>query len=968
MATWYYEQRGDGAGDFYYSSYSEPLAGEPPAPGTWYYQSNAAVGGDWYYRSYSTEAAPLAPTILSVSGTLARGGSITANLGGFTSPPDAAFLNYGADILEIVSATTTQAVVRFIPALGRDYSYGRTYTLTLANNWGLPEQEADEIVRTHNAPTGWAYVNFSGAPSDEFDSLYRMRRDDAEEPFTASSTPVGGYPDQFIYSAETGLTVNNQTVLFVAEGAYPITGTYTVFDVSTNALLPDHEYSIVTPDGTPAAFNFTDVTGATAGSAVTSNTLTLTGFNVPILVSVTNGLLSINGGTFTASDSELEPGQTLALRGTASNTALGVVSVGVTAGGVSETWNITTSGIGGSDTTPDAFTFTDVTGATLSTVYTSNTVTISGINAAAPISITGGTYSINGGAFTAVVGTISNGQTVAVRLTSSGSFSTAASATLTIGGVSDTYTVTTQAIDTTPNPFNLIDVTGVITNTQTTSNTITVAGINAPAPISITATGIVPTTAQYSINGGTFTSAAGTVSNGQTVTVRVLSSLYPLQTVGGLLTIGGVSEQFNVTTAAADTLPDAFSFTNVTNAALSTTIDSDIVTITGINGQVNVAFDPSGSQFRVNGGSWLSSPSVNIENGNTLQLRLTSSGSYATARSIGVYAGTGAPVTWTVTTLAEPSDTTPDAFTFDGVTSADLGTVYTSDAITPTGYNAATAVTVTGGQYSIDGGTFTALAGTISPGQTIALRGTSPSEPEQTTSVAVTIGGVQGVFAITTGDADTTPDAFSFDAVTDADPVTYYTASDTITGLTAAAQVVPQADLSYSIDGGAFTFADGTISNGQTITVRLLSGGSGATVSRSISIGGVSAAFSITTAVVEVGAEQAIIADVYLAPGRQDGHTRRMYIGNTNYITAADIIDPATGYYADLDGGEYTLSATDGTVILSSVPVTGDARRMVGIIPAELTIPAGDYVVTLTILTDGGGGATWTVPIEAVVR
>lgn len=98
-----------------------------------------------------------------------------------------------------------------------------------------------------------------------------------------------------------------------------------------------------------------------------------------------------------------------------------------------------------SDTTPDAFTFTDITSAFGDTVYTSNTITVTGINAAAAITITGGTYSINGGAYTASAGTVVVNDTVAVRVTSSALGSTAVNAVLTIGGVSDTYTVTTAA-------------------------------------------------------------------------------------------------------------------------------------------------------------------------------------------------------------------------------------------------------------------------------------------------------------------------------------------------------------------------------------------------------------------------------------------------------------------------------------------------------------------------------------------
>ena len=112
---------------------------------------------------------------------------------------------------------------------------------------------------------------------------------------------------------------------------------------------------------------------------------------------------------------------------------------------------LTMTGSGGagepapSDDVPDAFTFTDITGATVSTQYTSNQIAVAGINTASAISITGGTYSVNGGSYTASSGTVSNGDTVTVRVTSSGSNSTAVNVVLTIGGVSDTYTVTTAA-------------------------------------------------------------------------------------------------------------------------------------------------------------------------------------------------------------------------------------------------------------------------------------------------------------------------------------------------------------------------------------------------------------------------------------------------------------------------------------------------------------------------------------------
>lgn len=97
------------------------------------------------------------------------------------------------------------------------------------------------------------------------------------------------------------------------------------------------------------------------------------------------------------------------------------------------------------DTTPDAFGFTDQTGIALSTLTESAAITVAGIDSAAAISVSGGEYQVNGGAWVSGAGTVSNADTVKVRHTSSGSYSTATNTVLTIGGVSDTFSTTTLA-------------------------------------------------------------------------------------------------------------------------------------------------------------------------------------------------------------------------------------------------------------------------------------------------------------------------------------------------------------------------------------------------------------------------------------------------------------------------------------------------------------------------------------------
>ena len=196
----------------------------------------------------------------------------------------------------------------------------------------------------------------------------------------------------------------------------------------------------------------------------------------------------------------------------------------------------------GVDTTPDPFTFTDRTDVALNTEYKSNAITVSGITSSTSISVTGGTYSINGGAYTSASGSVNLGNTVKVRKMSAAAYSTTKSATLNIGGVSDTFSVTTHSA-TNPDPFTFTDRTNVALNTEYKSNAITVSDLGAAAPISIT-------DGTYSINGAVYTSAGGTVVNGNTVKVKKMSAAAYSMTTNTTLTIGGVSDIFSLTTLA----------------------------------------------------------------------------------------------------------------------------------------------------------------------------------------------------------------------------------------------------------------------------------------------------------------------------------------------------------------------------------------------------------------------------------
>lgn len=106
---------------------------------------------------------------------------------------------------------------------------------------------------------------------------------------------------------------------------------------------------------------------------------------------------------------------------------------------------------GASDTTPNVFSFVDVTGAAVSTLYVSNPIVVTGVDAATPISVSGGEYRINAGSWTTAAGSVMNGDSVDVRVTSSALANTTTSATLTIGGMIDSYDVRTAADSSAPN-------------------------------------------------------------------------------------------------------------------------------------------------------------------------------------------------------------------------------------------------------------------------------------------------------------------------------------------------------------------------------------------------------------------------------------------------------------------------------------------------------------------------------------
>lgn len=239
--------------------------------------------------------------------------------------------------------------------------------------------------------------------------------------------------------------------------------------INMGAYIRDDQSDIIGPRlNVPDAFSFTTQTDVSTASVITSNSVTITGIQSAVTVSVTDGEMNVNGGGWVTASTTISSGQTLQVRHTSSSANSTSTVTTVNVGGYSTTFTSTTvSGAG--DTTPDAFSFTDQTGVTTNSTITSNSLNVSGITAAATVTVSGGEMNINGAGWTTTATTITNGQSFQVRHTSSVNPSTATNTILTIGGVSDTFTSTTAAASLTT--ISRDTYTGETAGTQLTAHT-----------------------------------------------------------------------------------------------------------------------------------------------------------------------------------------------------------------------------------------------------------------------------------------------------------------------------------------------------------------------------------------------------------------------------------------------------------------------------------------------------------------
>lgn len=196
----------------------------------------------------------------------------------------------------------------------------------------------------------------------------------------------------------------------------------------------------------PAASGvFTPVTNANLDQTYTSNGVSLSGFFGTRTATASNGATILVNGSPQGSSAPVEAGSTVALRMTSASTFNTAKSTTLSISSFAQTWSVTTRP---QDTTPNSFTFPNLTNQALDTLVTSSPVTVSGFDGPLTISVSGTgspQLQVGGGAWVTSAA-VNPGNTVSLRLTTGNSYGATRSAQVTLGTYSTSWSAATATV------------------------------------------------------------------------------------------------------------------------------------------------------------------------------------------------------------------------------------------------------------------------------------------------------------------------------------------------------------------------------------------------------------------------------------------------------------------------------------------------------------------------------------------
>jgi hypothetical protein len=195
----------------------------------------------------------------------------------------------------------------------------------------------------------------------------------------------------------------------------------------------------IKPADTPTAFTFVNQTDVAVNATITSAAVTITGIkNGSGPISITGGTYSINGGAYTSSPGTVNNNDSVTVQQTSGSQPSQTVKTTLTVGSFSADFSSTTISFTFSPTS-----FTSLTNQLLGNTVPSNVITITGGATSYTISVSGGSYSLDGAAATTLTSTVQGVHTITAWQTTSNIANTSVITTIFVNTVPITFQTTT---------------------------------------------------------------------------------------------------------------------------------------------------------------------------------------------------------------------------------------------------------------------------------------------------------------------------------------------------------------------------------------------------------------------------------------------------------------------------------------------------------------------------------------------
>ena len=342
------------------------------------------------------------------------------------------------------------------------------------------------------------------------------------------------------------------------------------------------------------------------------------------------------------------------------------------------TWNVTTKAINRNITfTPTDF--TDDLNVNIDTFVTSNEITLSGIdtNISLPVTTNNADYKLRRGSttikdFNQPAVNVVNGDIISLRAKSSPSYVTETTSSLIVGNTSADWklrTISEPVIAFTPSDFT--DVSNANINQTYTSNQITITGLNSVLSNIPTISG-----GEYRVTRSgsvvkNYTASDISLQNNDVIQLRTTASSSYKTSKDVTFSISGASINWRITTQPSPPVFSPSFYSNVSNATINTTYTTSYgITVSNLDSSISYFASVSGGNGNyqvVRSGSIIksfgSASNPQLQNGDVISLRGTSSGSYNTSINVFLFVGNTA-TSWTITTGSAPTPPPPSNITF----------------------------------------------------------------------------------------------------------------------------------------------------------------------------------------------------------------------------------------------------------------------------------------------------------------